>query len=131
MTEALVQALDARLRVVDRVVGNRIVRWIDDSDLSLHEARVLLTLAEHDRPMAPAEIGERCGLDIDAVYHAVHSLRRRGITNEDQRRHQLTDSGRELMERFSDARREGVEAFVAQLPDDERRRLETALQVKS
>jgi DNA-binding MarR family transcriptional regulator len=127
MSGDLVQAIDARLGAVDRIVGGRIVRWIEESELNLHEARVLLALAERNRPMAPAEIAESSGLHIDSVYRAVHTLHGRGITSEDHRHHDLSRSGRELMESFSDARREGVEAYVAQLGEDERRQVESAL----
>jgi DNA-binding MarR family transcriptional regulator len=127
MTNGLVQAVDAQFEQVDSVVGGRIVRWIEDSGLDLHEARVLLALAEGGPPKSASEIGDRSGLGLDSVYKAVHSLHGRGLTEEDSRHHSLSARGRTLMRSFTEARREAVEAYVGQIEPDERERLERVL----
>jgi DNA-binding MarR family transcriptional regulator len=126
-TNGLVQAVDAQFEKVDSVVGGRIVAWIEDSGLDLREARVLLALAEGGAPRPASEIAERSGLPLDSVHKAVHSLHGRGLTEEDSREHSLSARGRALMTSFTKARREAVEAYVAQLGPDERERLEQVL----
>jgi len=127
MTNGLVQAVDAQFEKLDSVVGCRIVGWIEESGLDLREARVLLALAEGGPPRPASEIAERSGLPLDSVYKAVHSLHGRGLTEEDSRDHSLSVRGRSLMSSFTEARREAVEAYVAQLGPDERERLERVL----
>ena len=127
MTNGLVQAVDAQFEKLDSVVGCRIVGWIEESGLDLREARVLLALAEGGPPRPASEIAERSGLPLDSVYKAVHSLHGRGLTEEDSRDHSLSVRGRALMSSFTEARREAVEAYVAQLGPDERERLERVL----
>jgi DNA-binding MarR family transcriptional regulator len=127
MTNGLVHAVDAHFETLDSVVGGRIVAWIEDSGLDLREARVLLALAEGGPPRPASEIAERSGLPLDSVYKAVHSLHGRGLTQEDSRDHSLSARGRALMSSLTEARREAVEAYVAQLGPDERERLERVL----
>ena len=127
MTDPLVQAVDARFEQVDTVVGSRIVRWIEDSGLELHELRVLLALAENGRPMTASEVQHRSGLQLDSVYQAIHALHGRGLTDEDSRRHELSAKGRALIRTFTEARRQGVEAYIAQLGAKERQLLERVL----
>jgi len=78
-------------------------------------------------PRLPRINTGRSGLPLDSVYEAVHSLRGRGLTEEDSRDHSLSVRGRALMSSFTEARREAVEAYVAQLGPDERERLERVL----
>ena len=129
MANALVDALEARFAPVHAVVNGRIARWIQESGLTLHEARVLFALAGSERPMTPAEIAEAGDIDVDAAYRAIHELHGRGVTTETDRHHELTDAGRELMASCVQARREGIEAYVARLNDEQLRELESALRV--
>ena len=128
-SERLIRAVDASFDEVDRTVGASIVRWIEDSRLNLHEARVLLAMRSRTKPVKPAEIAKLSGLDLDSAYQAVHSLHRRGFTSEDARLHRLTDRGRDLMHSFEYAREQGVRAYVGSLGAGERRRLEWMLGV--
>jgi DNA-binding MarR family transcriptional regulator len=123
----LVDAVDQRADEADVMVGARIVRWIEDSNLSLHDARVMLTLAQTGRPMSVTDIADQSGLDIDTAYQTIHSLHGRGLTGEDCRCHGLTDRGRELMESFAKTRREGVKAYLSGLGEGELRKIESAL----
>ena len=125
--DRLVRAVDGHFEQIDAVVGTRIVRWIEDSRLDLHEARVLLALTTMARPMKPHEIAKLSGLDLNSAYQALHRLHGRRLTCEDSRLHRLSDRGRALMRSFADAREQGVEAYVKSLDVDEQRRLESAL----
>jgi hypothetical protein len=95
--ERLVREVDDRFEKVDTLVGSRVLRWIEESGLDLHEARALLALSTTTRAMTAAEVAERSGLDLDSAFQAVHSLHGRGLTCERKRRHKLTSRGRELM----------------------------------
>jgi DNA-binding MarR family transcriptional regulator len=127
MPDPLVDAINARFQAVDRIVGGRIVRWIEESGLGLREVRVLLALGDHEGPAGARELSERSGLSIDAVYRALHSLHGRGLTSEEGRRHELADAGRETLVGFARAREAGVQDFVARLSADERRLIESSL----
>jgi hypothetical protein len=127
--ERLVRAVDGHFEQVDAVVGARIVRWIEDSGLDLHEARVLLALTTAARPMKPREIAKLSGLGVNSAYQAVHRLHGRGLTCEDSRMHRLSERGHALMRSFADVREQGVREYVTGLDVDEQRRLESVLDV--
>jgi DNA-binding MarR family transcriptional regulator len=125
--ERLVRAVDGRFEQVDALVGARIIRWIEESRLDLHEVRVLLALSATKRPMTGTEIAELSGLDIDSAYQAVHRLHGRGLTCEQGRRHELSERGRALTRSFAHAREEGVRAYLGSLDPTEQRRLDRVL----
>jgi hypothetical protein len=127
--ERLIRAVDGHFEQIDAVVGARIARWIEDSRLELHEARVLLALTTAAGPIKPREIAKLSGLDLNSAYQAVHSLHGRHLTCEESRLHRISDRGRALMRSFADAREQGVRAYVRDLDVDQRRRLEAALDI--
>lgn len=125
--ERLVDEVDRRFAEVDTMVGARIVAWIEDAGLNLHEARVLLTLTEARHPMKPSKVAKLTGLDLDTAYKTLHSLRGRGLTDEASRRHCLSERGRELMSSFAQERRDGVRAYLRRLGRGELQRVDRAL----
>jgi DNA-binding MarR family transcriptional regulator len=125
--ERLVDAIDGRFAQVDNMVGARVVAWIEDAGLNLHEARVLLALTEAGHPMTPSGVAKLAGLDLDTTYQTLHSLHGRGLTDEDCRRHELGERGREMMSSFARARRDGVRAYLGRLGRRELQRIEGAL----
>jgi DNA-binding MarR family transcriptional regulator len=127
MTNALVDALEARFAPVHAAVSGRMARWIEESELSLHEARVLFAFDEHQRPMTATEIAEAGDIDVDAAYRALHALHGRGIVSENHRHYDLTDAGRALTASCAQARRDGIAAYVARLSEDKLRDLESDL----
>jgi DNA-binding MarR family transcriptional regulator len=129
MPNGLVQAVDARFEQVDALVGAHIVRWIEESRLDLHEARVLFALSNASGAMTGTEISEATGLDVDSAFQAVHRLHGRGLTCEGARRHELSERGRELMRSFAHAREEGVRAYLGSLDAGEQRKLGRVLRV--
>jgi DNA-binding MarR family transcriptional regulator len=126
--ERLVKDLDSQFADVDMMVGVRVVRWIEDSDLSLHEARALMALNQGRPPMTVPDIADRAGLDLDTAYKTVHDLHGRGLTDEQNRNHELSERGRDLMQSFADVRREGVRDYLHALDTDERHRIGRALE---
>jgi DNA-binding MarR family transcriptional regulator len=125
--ERLVDAIDQRFAQVDTMVGAGIVAWIEEAGLNLHQARVLLALGDAHHPMMPSKVAKRAGLDLDTTYQTLHSLHGRGLTDENHRRHSLSERGRELMSSFAHVRRDGVRSYLRRLGGGELRRVEHAL----
>jgi predicted transcriptional regulator len=129
--ERLVDAVDGRFAQVDTMVGARVVAWIEDAGLDLHEVRVLLALTDAGRALTPSKIANRAGLDLDTTYQTLHMLHGRGLTEETRRRHALSERGRDLMGSFAHARRNGVRAYLGKLGRTELHRVETVLRADS
>jgi DNA-binding MarR family transcriptional regulator len=126
--DRLVKDLDSQFAHVDLVVGGRVVRWIEESELDLHEVRVLIALCQAGRPTSVPDVADLAGLDLDTAYKTVHRLHGRGLTEESGRCHQLSESGRDLMGSFADVRRHGVRDYLEALDTGERHRIGRALE---
>jgi DNA-binding MarR family transcriptional regulator len=117
--------------------GGTAIRVIDESGLSFIQIKLLMTLAGSlDESPTLSPIAERLGLSLPSASRAVDGLVKRKLVarTEDpddrrQRRLSLTDSGHELADRIVAARIEGLGQFAASLADDERERLESALEL--
>ena len=128
-TDPLVEALATRLRRMDLVGWQRIATWAEQSGLSFEDLRLLLALAvkTEDGPAPISELADLAGFSLDVAYPAVHRLRGRGYLREERRRYSLTREGQELVAMLEAARREGIQAYVDQLDEEERHRLRKAL----
>jgi hypothetical protein len=128
-TDPLVEALAARLRLVDIVAWQRIATWAEESELSFEDLRLLLALAAKmdDGPAHVSELAELAGFPLDVAYPATHRLRGRGYLREEQRRYSLSQEGQELVETLDAAHREGIQSYVHGLDRDERERISSAL----
>jgi hypothetical protein len=129
-TDPLVEALAARLRLIDLVAWQRIAAWAEQSELSFEDLRLLLALAQKidDAPAAISELAGLAGFTLDVAYPATHSLRGRGYVREERRHYALSEQGRELVGMFDAAHREGIQAYVDSLDREERGRLLNALE---
>jgi DNA-binding MarR family transcriptional regulator len=127
-TDSLVEALAARLRLMDLVGWQRIATWAEQSELSFEDLRLLLALAVkiEDGPAAVSELADLAGLSLDVAYPATHRLRGRGYLDEEGRQYSLSQQGRELVAKLDAAHREGIRAYVDQLDPNERQQLEAA-----
>ena len=127
--DPLVEALAARVRVIDLVGWQRIAAWAEESELSFEDLRLLLALAvkADDGPTAISELAELAGFPLDVAFPVTHRLRGRGYLREERRQYSLTDQGQELVARLDEAHLEGIQAYVDQLDPDERERLRKAL----
>ena len=107
---------------MDLVSWNRIATWAKQSDLSFEDLRMLLALAfkADDGPAPVAELAALAGLPDDVAYPTTHRLRGRGYVDEESRRYSLNERGQELVAKLDAAHREGIEAYVDQLGQDER-----------
>lgn len=128
-TQELLDALEARLEDIDRVVGVRMAEWIEESGLDLHQTRLLLAIAAHDEPVQIAELASEAGLSIDLAYPSVHELDRRDLTHGEHRHHVITDAGRALVQSFSASRRAATAEFIEGMDSAQRQRLAHALDV--
>jgi DNA-binding MarR family transcriptional regulator len=128
-TDPLVEALAARLRVVDIVAWQRIATWAEESELSFEDLRLLLALAAKmdDGPAAISELAEPAGFSLEVAYPATHRLRGRGYVREERRQYSLSEEGKELVAKLDAAHREGIQAYVDGLDPEERQRLGQAL----
>jgi DNA-binding MarR family transcriptional regulator len=128
-TDPLVEALNTRLRLVDLVAWQRIATLAEESKLSFEDLRLLLALATRtdDGPAAVSELAGLAGIPLEFSYPAIHSLRRRGYLREERRDYSLSPQGQELVATLDAAHRDGIQAYVDQLDDDERARLRKAL----
>jgi DNA-binding MarR family transcriptional regulator len=127
-TDSLVEALAARLRVMDLVGWQRTATWAEQSELSFEDLRMLLAFAVKmdDGPTAVSELADLAGFSVDVGYPTTHRLLRRGYLREEGREFSLSPQGRELVAKLDAAHREGIRAYVDQLDPDERRQLEAA-----
>ena len=125
-TDPLVEALAARLRVLDLIGWRQVATWAEESEFSFEDLRLLLALALtiDDGPTAVSELAELAGFSLEVAYPATHRLQRRGYLREEHRRFVLTEQGQELVARLDAAHREGIQAYVDQLDPDERQLLE-------
>ena len=127
-TDPLVEALAARLRLLDLVGWKRIATWAEQSDLSFRDLRLLLALSlkRDEGPAAVSALADLAGFPLDVAYPAIRSLRRRGYVGEERRRYSLSEKGQELVARLDAAHNEGIQAYVDQLSPDESRQLDAA-----
>ncbi len=131
-TDPLVEAIAARLRVMDLVGWKRIATWAEESQLSFEDLRLLLALAlkKTEGPAAVSELAELAGFSLDVAYPAMHSLRRRGYLREERRHYSLSEQGEELVAMLDSAHREGIQAYVEQLDREEDQLLRDAFGIK-
>jgi DNA-binding MarR family transcriptional regulator len=117
--------------------GGAMIRVIDESGLGLIQIKVLMTL--YGSPEAPptlSSVAEKLGLSLPSASRAVDWLVKRDylVRAEDPddrraRRLELTDSGDDLAHQLLAARLEGLGQFAASLSDEERERLDAALEL--
>jgi hypothetical protein len=127
--DSLVDALAARLRVMDLVAWQRIAKWAEQSEFSFEDLRMLLAFAVKvdDGPTAVSELADLAGFSLEVAYPATHRLLRRGYLREEGRQFSLSPQGQDLVGKLDAIHREGIGAYVDQLTPDDRRQLEAAL----
>ena len=117
--------------------GGTAIRVIDDSGLTFTQMKVLMTLAgARDQAPSLKPIAEGLGLSLPSASRAVDGLFKRALltrtedpSDRRQRLLTLTDDGQELADRIMAARLEGLGQFAASLTDEQRERLNEALEL--
>jgi DNA-binding MarR family transcriptional regulator len=114
--------------------GGEYVRAVGELELSLTQLRALHVLAYEVEQTSLKDLADRLGLSLPAVSRSIDGLVQRGLVTraedeEDRRMKQVraTASAPELLERLTELRLAGIEAFVATLAPRERTRLAAAL----
>jgi DNA-binding MarR family transcriptional regulator len=107
---------------------------LGELDLTMTQTKTLGMLDGCAERLSVKELSEHLGLSLPATSRTVDGLLRRGLLSrsedpEDRRikRVELTDAGRAIVERFTTARLQGLEAYAATLSDDQRAALMAAL----
>ena len=117
--------------------GGTAIRVIDESGLTFTQMKILMTLAgTRDEPPSLKPVAEGIGISLPSASRAVEGLVKRALVarTEDpsdrrQRLLSLTEAGQELADRIMAARLEGLGQFAASLTDEQRTRLEQALEL--
>jgi DNA-binding MarR family transcriptional regulator len=98
--------------------------------LSLTQVKSLWLLDGCAETLSVGDVSERLGISVPAASRTLDGLLRRGWLERREDEHDrrmkrvsLTAEGRDIARRIAEARMEGLEAFVASLPDDQRGRL--------
>jgi DNA-binding MarR family transcriptional regulator len=130
-TDPLVDVLCTRLRRIDLIAWQRIATWAEESELSFEDLRLLLALAlkRDDGPTPVSELAELAGFSLDVAYPAIHGLRRRGYLHEERRQYSLSEAGQELVAKLDATHRDGIQAYVDTIDDDEQQRLREAFAI--
>jgi DNA-binding MarR family transcriptional regulator len=96
-------------------------------ELTLSQLRALFFLAFCDHSPALSELAHKVGLSVAATGRVVDALvrddlvsRREDVVDRRIKRLALTAHGREMLDRISAARREGLRSFAEELDDDAR-----------
>ena len=130
-TDPLVEALAARVRLMDLVGWQRVAACAEEFGLSFEDLRLLLAFAVKmdDGPATVRELADLAGFSLDVASPATHRLRGRGYLSEERRRYSLSQQGQELVAKLDAAHRDGIQAYVDQLSPDDRRQLDAAFGV--
>lgn len=113
---------------------NHVIALFEELDLTITHVKTLGVLDSCASELSVKELAERLGLSLPAASRTAEALLKRGWVQrrEDKldrriKRLELTQEGRAVVRRIHSARLEGLEAFVANLPDSHRDRLCAAL----
>jgi DNA-binding MarR family transcriptional regulator len=117
--------------------GGSVIRTLDESGLSFSQMKVLVTLAgERDEPLTVNGLADLLGLSLASTSRAVEGLVKRDLVlrvedDRDRRVRRLspTADGRRLSDRILSARLEGLGRFAASLGEEERDKLDQALEL--
>ena len=115
--------------------GDSAFRVIDESGLTFVQTKGLITLATTETDhLSVKSLAERLNISLPSASRAVDGLVRGKLATREEdpddrraRRVALTPKGERLAQRIISARIEGIERFASTLDTDERRALESAL----
>ena len=134
-TEQLTDEILRFLAGTMRMAQDEFFRLVADLDLTLTQFKMLHLVGQADGEPTPSQLAKSVGLSPAATGRAVDALIRHDLVarreDEDDRRVKrlsLTDEGRQVLERLTDARREGLSRIVAELTPQQREELSAALQ---
>lgn len=125
ITDELVEGLLGFLGHVSKVSEHRVFDVAVELDLTMSQLRALFVLRMHDRDLALGELAAEVRLSVAATGRLVDALVRADLVSRREdpadrrvKRLALTRHGEEVLDRFADARREGLRQVVETLDDD-------------
>ena len=122
-TAGLLDELTHRLALLTRTAAPPLLRWIEENDVSVREARILVALMDSPGAGVTAgELAESTGLSVAEAVRAGNDLRARRLIRSG-RRIQLTSRGRKTIEELEDVRAQGLRAYLAALAPAQREEL--------
>jgi DNA-binding MarR family transcriptional regulator len=109
-------------------------RLAGEIDMSMSQLRTLFVLDARDAELAVHELAESIGVSMPSAGRAVDQLVRGGLVARREDAHdrrvkriRITEPGRAALRMFTDAKRERLRQFAAELTDDERNALSDAI----
>jgi DNA-binding MarR family transcriptional regulator len=133
-TAARLNALLRHLFLYDR--GN-LLRVIEEGGLSMTQCKALLELGglgEATEPKQVSDLADAFGVSVPSMSRAVEALVKDGLATrvedaEDRRvrRVEITPKGKKLVDTLIVIRQTGMEEFAASLSEDQRRKLDAAV----
>jgi DNA-binding MarR family transcriptional regulator len=124
---ALLDELTRRLVLLTRTAGPPLLRWIEESDVSVRETRILVALLDSPGArMTAGELAESTGLSVAEAVRAGNDLRARGLIRSG-RTIQLTARGRKTVDELENIRADGLRAYLTALPPTHREQLARSL----
>jgi DNA-binding MarR family transcriptional regulator len=113
--------------LLTRTAGPPLLRWIEENDVSVREARILVALIDNpDASMTAGALAESTGLSVAEAVRAGNDLRARRLIRAG-RRFQLTAKGRRIVDELENVRADGLKAYLAALPPAHREQLARSL----
>lgn len=116
----------AVIRTVMRAGGGRFLTVIEEHDISMTAMKLLMTLDATDSDLPVSKVAASLGLSLAATSRAVEDAVKRGFVSRTEADYDrrvkllaLTADGDQLVEQLNAARREGADAFVARLTDEQ------------
>lgn len=132
--EALAGELLDLWRVILKGSTRELYRLLDELELSLTQLKLLHVLVECEVEMSVKELAERMTISLPSASRTVDALLQRGLVERredtDDRRFKrvgANDAARALIDRVDTARLHGLEDWAAQLSDEQRGALMSAL----
>jgi DNA-binding MarR family transcriptional regulator len=134
-TSDLALDLCAVITYIQKSCQSDVLEAVGALELSLTQIKLLHHLEGADREVGLGEAAEMVRVSLPAASRMVDDLVRRGFVERHEnaadrrmKRVSLTDEGRAIIRRIGAARLTGLEQFVGDLTESERRALERALE---
>jgi DNA-binding MarR family transcriptional regulator len=109
-------------------------RLAGEIDMSMSQLRALFVLDLRDSELAVSELAESIGVSTPTAGRSVDQLVRTGLVSRREDEHDrrvkrvtITAAGRTALRQFTEAKRERLRQFAAELSDDERLKLSEAI----
>ena len=132
--DQLADELQAFIFAAGKAGDHEAFRLAGEIDMSMSQLRALFVLDGSDIELAVHEVADSIGVSMPSAGRAVDQLTRAGLVSRREDEHdrrvkriRITASGRAAVRRFTEAKRERLRQFAAELTDEERAALSAAI----